>query len=154
MVFTDYILVDCFLNWFFKISNSLSFSLRTLLALNNILFMFFSLSDTLEDRLSLSSLLTLLLRSLFYLVRYWVLSCKCINFCSIADMPCWLLDKKNKYALRNMILFFSSSSISLNLIVSSSMLSLYTSSSEMVVNLIEVLILLFSFLTSSSSYLC
>jgi len=50
-------------------------------------------------------------------------------------------------------LFLSSSSISLNLMVSSRMLSLSTSSSEMVVNLMDVLILLFYFLTSSS-YFC
>lgn len=57
-----------------------------------------------------------------------------------------------RYALRNISLLCSSSSIYRNLIVYSMMLSLSTSSSEMVVNLIEVFILLFYFFKSSSSF--
>lgn len=56
------------------------------------------------------------------------------------------------YALRNISLFRYSSNISLSLIVSYKILSLSTSTSAIVVNFIEVFILLFYFLTSSSSF--
>lgn len=56
------------------------------------------------------------------------------------------------YAFRNISLFLYSYNIYLSRIVSSRILSLSTSTSAIVVNFMEVLILLFYFLSSSSSF--